>query len=163
FIHGPDPTPSQTLAGFLDGTFALTDRLEISAGVRHTEDEKDYVFHRHNPDGSDIPATDWCGGLPPWLGPTPDNCAVAGGPDANHNLEQLDGLPAHFESTRTDYRFAVSFDVTDDIMAYAQTSTGYKGGGVNARPFVPDQAVPFDPETLTAYEAGVKTRLFGNL
>jgi iron complex outermembrane receptor protein len=166
FIHGPDPTPSQTLAYFLDGTFALTDRIEVSAGVRHTEDEKDYTFHRHNPDGSDIPNTDACLG-PPWVAlnpfipaPNPDNCAVAGGPPP---ALALDGLSAHFESTRTDYRFALSVDVTDDIMLYAQTSTGYKGGGINARPFVPDQAVGFDPETLTAYEVGAKTRLFDNM
>jgi iron complex outermembrane receptor protein len=159
FIHGPDPTPSQTLAGFLDGTLHVTDRLDVSAGVRHTEDEKDYIFHRHNPDGSNIPNTDACG-PPPWIAANPDNCAVAGGPPP---AAALDGLPAHFESTRTDYRFAVAYDLTDNIMVYGQTSTGYKGGGINARPFVPDQAVGFDPETLTAYELGLKSRLFNNL
>ncbi len=159
FIHGPDPTPSTTLAGFVDGVFYLTDRIEVAGGVRYTEDEKDYIFHRHNPDGSDIPNTDACAG-PPWLGFNPDNCAVAGGPPP---AAQLDGLDAHFESTRTDYRAAINFDVTDDIMVYAQTATGYKGGGINARPFVPDQAVGFDPETLVAYELGAKTRLFDNM
>jgi iron complex outermembrane receptor protein len=159
FIHGPDPTPSQTLAFFADGTLHLTDRVDISAGVRQTEDEKDYVFHRHNPDGSDIPNSDACG-PPPWIASNPDNCAVAGGPPP---AVALDGLGAHFESSRTDYRFAVAFDVTDNIMLYGQTSTGYKGGGINARPFVPDQAVGFAPETLTAYEVGVKSRLFDNL
>jgi iron complex outermembrane receptor protein len=44
-------------------------------------------------------------------------------------------------------------------MTYAQVSTGYKGGGVNPRPFYNVQAFTFDPEELTSYELGVKTQL----
>jgi iron complex outermembrane receptor protein len=40
---------------------------------------------------------------------------------------------------------------------YASVSTGFKGGGVNPRPFVADQALPFQPETLTTYEVGFKS------
>ena len=39
-------------------------------------------------------------------------------------------------------------------------STGFKGGGVNPRPFVADQRLPFNPETLTTYEAGLKSDFF---
>jgi iron complex outermembrane receptor protein len=46
-------------------------------------------------------------------------------------------------------------------MTYAQISTGYKGGGINPRPFTANQVVPFGPETLTAYEVGMKSDLFG--
>jgi iron complex outermembrane receptor protein len=52
-----------------------------------------------------------------------------------------------------DYRFS------DEFMAYASVSTGFKGGGVNPRPFVADQALPFNPETLTNYEIGFKADL----
>jgi iron complex outermembrane receptor protein len=45
-------------------------------------------------------------------------------------------------------------------MTYAQVSTGFKIGGVNPRAFFPQQALPFGPETLTAYEAGIKTDFF---
>ena len=44
-------------------------------------------------------------------------------------------------------------------MAYASVSTGFKGGGVNPRPFVSDQKLPFKPETLTTYEVGFKSDL----
>jgi iron complex outermembrane receptor protein len=39
--------------------------------------------------------------------------------------------------------------------------TGFKGGGVTARPFDAAQALngSFDPETVTAYEIGLKTDL----
>ena len=62
--------------------------------------------------------------------------------------------------SRVDYRANVQYAVTDDLMAYAQYSTGFKGGGVNPRPFFVQQALPFGPETLTAYEVGFKSDLF---
>src|SRR5262249_15388693 len=61
-----------------------------------------------------------------------------------------------FEGEQWDYRAAVQYRWTDDLMTYAQVSTGFKGGGVNPRPFALDQALTFEPETLTAYEVGVK-------
>ena len=45
-------------------------------------------------------------------------------------------------------------------MTYAQFSTGYKGGGINPRPYVAEQALPFAPETLNAYELGFKSDAF---
>ena len=45
-------------------------------------------------------------------------------------------------------------------MVYAQASTGYRGGGINPRPFFPSQEQSFQPETITAYEAGFKSDLF---
>jgi iron complex outermembrane receptor protein len=47
-------------------------------------------------------------------------------------------------------------------MTYAQYSTGFKGGGVNPRPFYNVQAVPFRPETLDASEIGLKSQFFDN-
>jgi iron complex outermembrane receptor protein len=55
---------------------------------------------------------------------------------------------------------AANYQFTPDMMGYVQTSTGYKGGGVNPRPFYPSQALSFGPEKLTAYEAGFKSNLF---
>jgi iron complex outermembrane receptor protein len=60
---------------------------------------------------------------------------------------------------RFDYKIGADYKVTDDIMIYGQVSTGFKGGGINPRPFTPVAAVPFGPETLTAYELGIKTEL----
>ena len=45
-------------------------------------------------------------------------------------------------------------------MGYVSASTGYKGGGVNPRPFYPAQILSFNPETLTTYEVGAKSDLF---
>jgi iron complex outermembrane receptor protein len=44
-------------------------------------------------------------------------------------------------------------------MTYAQYSTGFKGGGINPRPFFVTQALPHGPETLEAWEIGFKSDL----
>jgi iron complex outermembrane receptor protein len=137
FIHGPDSTPAETWAVFGNAEWHATDALTIAGGVRYSDETKDYTYLRHNADGTTIVP----GGY---------NALVAG----------LNGTSSHFSGTRTDYRVAVNYQFTPDMMGYVLTSTGYKGGGVNPRPFYPSQALPFGPEKLTAYEAGFKSDLF---
>lgn len=72
----------------------------------------------------------------------------------------LDGLFGVFNGNRIDYRFAVDYKIKPDILLYAQTATGFKGGGVNSYPYFKEQVVPFKPEILTSYEAGFKAGLF---
>ncbi|HSD70179.1 MAG TPA: TonB-dependent receptor, partial [Woeseiaceae bacterium] len=143
FIHGPDPTPADTKAAFAHLAWHLTDNLTVSGGVRYSEEYKGYTHHRHNPDGTDIP-------------PGPP------GVNTNWRLAGIEGLTAEFEDERTDWRLAASFDLTDNSMVYGSASTGYKGGGVNPRPFFPDQLKTFDSEELTSYELGWKSDLFDN-
>jgi len=138
FIHGPDSTPAKTKAGFVNADWHATDSLTLGGGVRYSDETKDYQYFRHNADGTEVTAP-----------PPAYNGAVFG----------LNASKAHFQGTRTDWRVHFDYQVTPDIMPYFQTSTGYKGGGVNPRPFVPAQTLSFDPETLKAYELGLKTNL----
>ena len=73
---------------------------------------------------------------------------------------RLNGLVGTFEGERVDYRAVVQYRWTDELMTYAQFSTGFKGGGINPRPFFVTQALPHEPETLEAYEVGFKSDLF---
>ena len=52
---------------------------------------------------------------------------------------------------------SASYKLTDDVMAYARVSSGYKGGGFNPRTSVLNG---FDPEEVVAYEVGVKADWF---
>jgi iron complex outermembrane receptor protein len=135
---------AKTQAVFAHGILHPTDRLDVSLGVRYSEDEKDYTYRRKNPDGSAIQP---CIG-PPGTPGNPPNCLIA----------SLDGVSSRFEGSRTDYRAALSFRWTQNLMTYAQVSTGYKGGGVNPRPFYDVQTITFDPETLDAIEVGIKSQ-----
>ena len=156
FIHGPDPTPSDSQAAFAHATWHITDRLNLSAGVRYTEDHKEYTYFRRNPDGT-LPTA--CPGPPP-IGQIqyPPNCALFDG----FSGQPLFDITAEFDSESTDYRAALDYHFTDDFMVYGQVATAYKGGGVNPRPFFIIQIETFEPEEMTTYEVGFKTTLFDN-
>ncbi|RMF11163.1 MAG: TonB-dependent receptor [Alphaproteobacteria bacterium] len=57
---------------------------------------------------------------------------------------------------------AIEFRATEDIMAYASVSRGYKAGGYNARALSGNPPKAFDPEFITAYEIGVKSSWLDN-
>ena len=63
-----------------------------------------------------------------------------------------------FESDRDDYRVALDYRITDDLMLYTSFATGYKGGGVNPRPFFAMQIATFGEEEIETTEIGVKTQ-----
>lgn len=65
------------------------------------------------------------------------------------------------EPTRTDDKFmpsiGVQFDIAPRVMTYATYSKGFKGGGYNSNSL----ALTFGPETVDAYEIGIKSSLLG--
>ncbi len=172
FIHGPDSTPSTSKALFFNGTFHITDAWGVTGGIRHTWDKKDYTYFRSNPDGTvpgPLPCEFFLGA--PTAGPTgignSPNCLLIG----------LYNVTGQFKGQRTDWRVETDYRFSPEVFAYASVSTGYKGGGVNPRPFfgpsagecsaLPagvlapcNQIKSFQPETITTYEAGIKTDLF---
>jgi iron complex outermembrane recepter protein len=102
----------------------------LTAAVRYTRDTKEFTFNRENLYGQ------------PYA-PIP-----------------LFDLPVTYRGSRTDYRFNLDYRWTRDFMTYVQIATGYKGGGVNPEPYYATQALPYNPETLTNYEVGVKSAWF---
>jgi iron complex outermembrane recepter protein len=161
FIHGPDTTPSTSKALFVNGTFHVTDAFNITARVRHSWDKKTYTYLRSNPDGTvpgPLPCAFFLGA--PTAGPTgignAPNCLLLG----------LYNVSDTFQGKRWDYRVVADYRISPEFMMYASVATGYKGGGVNPRPFFGPGAGPlnqlkaFNPETITTYEAGFKADLF---
>jgi iron complex outermembrane receptor protein len=58
-------------------------------------------------------------------------------------------------------KVSADFKFTDDVLAYASFSRGYRSGGFNARAQDPIAAsVPYNPETVESIEAGLKTTTF---
>lgn len=142
---------SQGWAVYGDFTWSLTDRLELTAGARYTNDEKEIASRVLDSGGA--------------LG-------------NNFNYEFFtDG----FVTNRDDWsdftpRLAISFDLNDNVTLYATASKGYKSGGfatfgfdLHGEDVTDDGAAPpgtspvvFDPEEVDSYEIGAKTRFLGN-
>ena len=131
-----DPVPARDEAAFLHTVWHVTDKLNLIAGVRQTLQSKDYTYVRVNPEGG-----------------TGGSASLVG---------SLTGVTGHYSASKTDYRADLDYQWTDKLMTYAQISTGFKGGGVNPRPFFAFQAVPFPPETVTTYETGIKSEWFNS-
>ncbi|MCW2368260.1 TonB-dependent receptor [Sphingobium sp. B11D3D] len=128
-----DSTHATNRSAFAHGTLHLTEQFSVTAGLRYTKESKTYRFDRVN-----VPS---------------GTSFFAGGPFTSPKSEM----------ERVDYKLGMDYQLTGNVMVYGQFSTGFKGGGINPRPFTPATAVPFGPETLNAYEIGLKSDLFDRL
>jgi len=72
--------------------------------------------------------------------------------------------PTQQSETWTEFLPKVGFEFqqTPDVLWYGNASQGYKAGGYNARALSGFPPVAYDPEYLTQYELGVKSRLADN-
>ncbi|MCW2335901.1 iron complex outermembrane receptor protein [Sphingobium sp. B2D3A] len=134
-----DTASLRTYAGFGNVAWNITPALTLEAGIRVSHEKKDYLYNRLNPNG----VGDY---LP-----------------LSNATNPLTGQVGTYKETLTDYRAALSYKITPDIMAYAQFATGFKGGGVAPRPYSFQQIRPFGAEKLKSYEIGIKADLFDRL
>lgn len=157
FLNGPDRIRVKSKAVFAQGIFHVTDAFNLTGGIRYTDDSKTYLYQRHNPDGTVPTVCEFFLGAPTagplGIGNNP-NCLIAG----------LNGATDAAKSKRVDYRAVADYRFNDQVLAYAQFSTGFKGGGVNPYPYYgpgtpSNQIKPFAPESLQTYEIGFKTDL----
>jgi len=126
-----DPAYTTDRAGFLQGTYAFTDELHGTAGIRYTEEDKDYTFNHYNP-LIDIP----------------------------NPILDLRGVEGRTSYDHVDWKAALDYLWTPDLMTYASATTGFRGGGFNPRPFNNLQITSYKPEKLTEFEIGVKSEWF---
>ena len=125
---------AESFALFAHASWEIVAGLTLNGGIRRTEELKEYQFSRRT---------------------------LTGG--AHPRLGTLDGLIGTYKETRWDYRANLQYAFSPDVMAYVQFSTGYKGGGINPRPFFVEQVQPFASEALKAYEAGLKSDLLNGM
>lgn len=136
-----DPTLAHDKAAFLHLTYHITPAFEANFGSRYTSQDKTYHYIRVDPQGntSTIPFSNSA-----WL------------------VTPLNGASSYYSGSRFDWRGDLAYHFTDQAMGYVQYSTGFKGGGVDPRPFYVQQAVAFQPESLKTYEVGIKSSWFDN-
>ena len=129
---------NSSLAFFGQGVFKITDTLRFTGGLRWTQEQKRLrSFNR--------------------AGPTGAVCNLPVGVRIGGRCEAL------FDDTfsAVSYLASVDYQVDPNILLYAKTSRGFKGGGQNLRGNATIAAgfLPFKPETVTDYEVGIKSDL----
>ncbi|CCA90711.1 TonB-dependent receptor [Novosphingobium sp. PP1Y] len=137
-----DPTIAESKALFGQATYSLTDTLRVTGGVRYSHDEKSRV-------GFSVTCQ------------TPA-CDQAGDTLAPNNAQGT--------FSKVTWRAGLDYDLDSRSLLYAVVSTGYKAGGFNDGCEVGTapgcaqtrDALYYQPEELTAYEVGLKTRFADN-
>lgn len=134
---------SKTWSGFGTLSYELVDRLTASVGLRYTTIRKtadrSFIFGLSQPDGQ-----------PEGFVPGPP---AVQGPLSSALGSSLAPFPT---GVRRDDKFMPSanlrYQFTPDVMAYASYSKGFKAGG-----FAGSSPDVFGPETVDAYEVGLKS------
>lgn len=149
----------ESWAVYADATLDLTDRLSISAGVRYTEEKKDWIG-RHQ-----VFVQALTGGFDPNL-----TWHDLGEPLAAADFDRFPtGVVTDSETwNEPTWRLTASYAFDNDLYTYATYSRGFKSGGYNdqtgtgGNPIEPIQARPVDPETADSFEVGLRSEWFDN-
>ncbi|MGH8447042.1 MAG: TonB-dependent receptor [Solimonas sp.] len=147
---------SDSAAGFGSVNWHLTDKLDLTTGIRYTHEWKEAEVARNR-----------SGGCP--------NCTVlslvspifqALGLEALTVDGLLDSVAGGEYQRSTDYdegnwsgQVALSYRWTPDLLTYASVTRGYKSGGINLGVTGDSVQPTFEPESATSYEVGAKAQL----
>ena len=133
---------NESAAAFLHTTYDLSEELRLTAGLRHTRDEKNKAGNRND------------------LGATADTAT------GSFQTVGLENGPTFFlapqlanpQWNETTWKLGLDYQLTGNSLLYGYASTGFKAGGYNrgsqTMPGAP--LVVYNPETVTAFEGGWK-------
>jgi iron complex outermembrane receptor protein len=126
---------NSSYAAFAHVSYAFTDQWSMSLGARISHEEKEFNYYEVRPLRPGVVSFDTYQNNP------------------NVPVDEWDVFTP---------KLGVEYRPTDDLMFYAQYSTGFKAGGYNGRPSSATALQSFDEEELVAYEAGMKSEWFEN-
>ena len=124
---------SRSFAWYGQADLAVTERLTLTAGLRWTREKKTIPFYGFTSDV--FPAFDI------------DDIVALGTPD---RVVTRQWTP----------RFVAQYAFSDDVMAYASATRGFKSGGWSARAREARFMIFFDKETVWSYEVGTRAEWF---
>ncbi|WP_460239009.1 TonB-dependent receptor [Aurantivibrio plasticivorans] len=155
-------TTSYAVFGQLD--FDFTENLTGIIGFRYTEEEKEYYRIIEDFDLTALAgiAIDGVTGDVSYANEsflTPRAMDLQLGGPIGIARPAADPDPASFDNFSP--KLGIKYSFSDDTNLYATFSTSFKSGGFNGR-LADGQLEPYDEETLTSYEAGLKTTLANN-
>ena len=150
---------NRSQAGYFQGTYKLTDRLSLTAGVRYTSDHKVLISQNNVINAGQFV------------------CAVP--QDAGNTTPAACSQEFGTASSDFDYIGSLEYKITPSVLGYAKVTHGYRAGGDNLRGSAArvggtvvdgiasggtvtggESFSSFAPETALTYEAGLKSEFF---
>ncbi|MBT8092116.1 MAG: TonB-dependent receptor [Gammaproteobacteria bacterium] len=123
---------NKTWAVFGQGSYDVTDRLTLTAGVRYTDDEKDFEVLQY-----------------PLLWIITDSPI-------------LSTEPINVQDDQTSWELSANFALNDDASVYARGAHGFRAQTIQGRDVAFEEAPTVaKPETIDSIEAGFKADLLG--
>ncbi len=138
---------TDSYAAFAQGTWHFTDRLDFTAGLRGTYEEKTASITRFAPVGG---------------------AAVTGAAAAVRasQLGAYDSGDLNLHNAAPSALLSLSYRLSDDVLGYASLAHGEKSGGVNlavsSAPVAGASSLVVGPERANDAELGLKSRLLSN-
>ncbi len=141
----------------------LDERLHLTFGARHSEDERKTVKFQQDMTIAETALT-----------AIDVSFVQCGGNPLNADCRNFDSIPASQDFSNDSFSIVAEYDITDDINIYAKRVEAYKSGGFNTRDPQKDgnqgpatdgndygfgYADGFDAEYVTSYELGLKSEL----
>ena len=124
---------AKSRAAYGQATYALTDALDLTLGIRHTKDKKSAFLYSQNI-GASLPG---------------------------HSI--ANPLRGKGDWSNTSYMGNLNYALTDDVRVYLTYATGYNGGGLNARAATKAGfETPYNEEKVKSIEVGMKSQLLDN-
>jgi iron complex outermembrane receptor protein len=144
---------AKSYAAFADARFDISDSLSIGLGGRYTRDKKT-IFNNYGRVASLVGLS-----LPSFTGV---ECVAVNG-----TFSPFPGLvlPSYGAANNCDgsksfskftWRANLNYELADNKRLYASFSRGFRSGGFNGRSSGPTTLGPYNPETVDAYEVGLK-------
>ena len=162
-VHSQD---EDSWAGFGSVTWHLSDTVRATLGARYTTVEKDLDRRQMVVDrapGVTVPCPPTAAAALGCIAGAP-LLVTANNPPRGRAFGWKQGMLA---LDREDKKFTpainVQWDINDDAMLYASYTKGFKAGGYDQRNlFLNATTGQFDPESVDAFELGLKSRVLDN-
>lgn len=130
-----------SVALYADFTYALTEKLDLTFGIRYTHDNKNFSVRSSWDNAFNIPI--------PGVAPVPFGLVF---------FDQFDGKTQHDSWNALTPRLVLDYQVNNNMMLYASSTKGFKSGGFNSLGVDP----AFDEEKVLNNEIGFKSSWLEN-
>ncbi|WP_269620301.1 TonB-dependent receptor [Zhongshania sp. BJYM1] len=127
-------------AVFSEITAHLTDKLDLSVGIRYTEEDREQNHTLIDLNSGFVVMDTY-------------NQTYLGAPEQ---------IPTTITESNVSPRLSANYQWNDNLMTFATYARGFKSGGFNARANTPLQWGPYDDMQVDSYELGVKSNWLKN-